>query len=170
MPMGGALNKALILVIVLLAVVGTAAAACGSDADPTPSRRPAGTTAPSVTTPPLATNTPAPTITPTTAAPADTPDAPNGQAVFIAKGCGACHTIQGLDGAGGAIGPELTQVATIAASRIAGTSAEAYIRQSIEDPPSFLVEDFGPVMPANIRDTMTDQEFEGLVAYLLQQK
>ena len=172
--MGGALNKALMLLIGLLAVVMTAAAACGGGDDPTPGRRPAGTTAPVVTTAPVATNTPVPTNTPTTAAPAATTappattggDATAGQAVFLAKGCGACHTIQGVPGAIGAIGPELTQVATNAASRIAGTSAEAYIRQSVEDPPSFLVEGFGPLMPA-LRGTMTDEEFEDLVAFLL---
>ncbi len=171
MPMGGALNKPLMLIIGLLAVVLTAAAACGGDDDPTPSRRPAGTTAPAVTTAPVATNTLAPTNTPTTAAPAATGgDATAGQAVFLGKGCGACHTVQGLAGAAGAIGPDLTQLATNAASRIAGTSAEAYIRQSIEDPPAFLVEGFGPIMPATRRSTMDDTEFENLVAFLLAQE
>ena len=46
-------------------------------------------------------------------------------------------------------------------------SVEAYIRQAIEDPSAFLVEGFGPIMPATIRSTMSDTEFEDLVAYLL---
>ena len=67
------------------------------------------------------------------------------------------------------IGPELTNVATNAGSRISGMSGEDYIRQSIEDPPAFLVEGFGPIMPPTIRDAMTDEEFEDLVAFLLTQ-
>ena len=94
-------------------------------------------------------------------------DSAAGPAVFAGKGCGACHTVQGLAGAVGQIGPELTQVATNAGSRVAGMSAEAYIRQAIEDPPAFVVEGFGPLMPATIRSTMSDTEFEDLVAYLL---
>lgn len=172
------MNKALMLIIGLLAVVLTAAAACGGNDTATPSRRPAGTTAPVVTTAPVATNTLAPTNTPTTAAPAASTappaaaggDATAGQVVFTAKGCVACHTIQGVPGAVGKIGPELTNVATNAGSRIAGTAAEAYIRQSVEDPPAFLVEGFGPIMPATIRSTMSDKEFEDLVAFLLTRK
>jgi len=53
---------------------------------------------------------------------------------------------------------------------VTGLSAEAYIREAIEDPPSFVVEGFGPLMPATIRDTMTDAEFEDLLAFLLQQE
>ena len=92
---------------------------------------------------------------------------PTGQSVFTKAGCAACHTIQGISG--GTIGPELTKVATNAASRILSMSAEDYIRQSIEDPPAFLVEGFGPLMPPTIRDAMTDEEFENLVAFLLTQ-
>ena len=88
------------------------------------------------------------------------------QPVFIAKGCGACHTIEGLEGAIGAIGPALTHVA--------GRATEEYIRQSIEDPGAVVAEECptGPcqvptLMPLNIRDSMTDQEFEDLMAFLL---
>ena len=79
----------------------------------------------------------------------------------------ACHTIQGLAGAVGQIGPELTNVATAAGSRIAGMSADAYIRDAIENPPAFVVDGFAPIMPPTIRSTMDDTEFEDLVAYLL---
>ncbi len=170
MTKGGALNKAFMLIIGLLAVVVTAAAACGSDADPTAGRRPEGTTSPVITTEPVATNTPAATNPPPTAPPASVAEGdPNaGNTVFLAKGCQVCHAIQGVSD--GAIGPALDQVGANAASRIADTSAEAYIRQAIEDPPSFLVEGYVDLMPLSIRDTMSDQEFEDLVAYLLSQK
>ena len=161
----------------LLGIVLVAAAACGGDDDATPAERPRGTTAPVATSAPptAAPATTAPTAAPvaTAAAPTQAPapvaggDAAAGPAVFSGKGCVACHTIEGLAGAVGKIGPELTHVATNASSRVAGLAAEAYIRQSIDDPPAFVVEGFGPIMPATIRSTMSDTEFEDLVAYLL---
>ena len=122
------------------------------------------TTAPTATTAPVATVAAEPTQAPAAAAGGD---AAAGPAVFAGKGCVVCHTIQGLAGAVGQIGPELTHVATNAGTRVAGMSAEAYIRQAIEDPPAFVVEGFGPIMPTTIRSTMSDTEFEDLVAYLL---
>jgi cytochrome c oxidase subunit IV len=105
-------------------------------------------------------------------APAGAPPAElaaQGQAVFTGKGgCGACHTIEGISS--GMVGPNLTQIGTTAAERKPGLSAEQYIRESIENPGAFVVEGFPPAMPANIRQNMTDAEFEALVAFLLAQK
>jgi len=109
-------------------------------------------------------------VAPTTVPPASTADGGRdtaaGQAVFTKAGCVGCHTIQGIST--GMIGPELTNVATNAATRIAGMSAEAYIRQSEEEPGAFLVEGFGPLMPS-LREVMTDDEFEDLIAFLMTQ-
>jgi len=170
------LKRAIAFLAGLLGIVLITTAACGGDDDATPAERPRGTTAPVATSAPPtaapATTTPVATAT-TASAPTEPPpppaggDAAAGSAVFTGKGCVACHTIQGLAGAVGQIGPELTNAATNAGSRVAGMSAEAYIRQAIEDPPAFLVEGFGPLMPATIRSTMSDTEFEDLVAYLL---
>ena len=171
------MKRAIPLLIGLLGIVLIAAAACGGDDDATPAERPRGTTAPVATSAP-ATAAPATTAPTATTAPVATVaaeptqapaggDAAAGPAVFAGKGCVACHTIQGLAGAVGQIGPELTNLATSAGTRVAGKSAEAYIRQAIEDPPAFVVEGFGPIMPATIRGTMNDTEFEDLVAYLL---
>ena len=87
------------------------------------------------------------------------------QELFVAKACGVCHAIGGLSE--GSIGPGLTTIATVAATRKSGLSAEEYIRESIEKPLEFVVEDYLPAMPPTIRDTLTDKEFEVLVAYLL---
>ena len=118
-----------------------------------------------------------PTAVPSTVAPdaKDTPtlappiggDSVAGQTVFTNSGCVACHTIEGVPGAVGQIGPELTHVATIAATR-KSLSAEAYIRESIENPTEFVVDGFGPLMPT-LRGAMTDEDFENLVAFLLSQ-
>ena len=190
------MKNAVFLMVGILSVALIAATACGGDDDEGPARRPSGTTAPVATVapaPPTDTPAPAPTDTPVPAAPTTAPAAPTdtavpvapttapaataapaaaggeaaaGQVVFLAKGCGACHTVQGVDGAAGQIGPELTNVATNAATRIAGMSAEAYMRQSEEEPGVFLVAGFGPLMPS-LRGTMTDDEFEDLIAFLM---
>ena len=57
-------------------------------------------------------------------------------------------------------------IADRASSRVQGLTAKQYIEQSINDPAAFVVEDFMPLMPS-LRTTMTDQEFEILVSYLL---
>ena len=108
--------------------------------------------------------TPTPTLTPTeTEEPTTGGD---GAKVFAAKGCGSCHTIDSVPGAADAVGPQLDGVASRAGSRKPGLSAEGYIRESIETPGAFVVEGFANIMPP-LRGSMTDVEFESLVAFLL---
>ena len=85
--------------------------------------------------------------------------------LFVAKACNVCHAIEGLSE--GTIGPELNTIATVAATRKSGLSAEEYIRESIEKPIDFVVDGYDPIMPPTIRDTLTDEELEVLVAFLL---
>ncbi len=94
-----------------------------------------------------------------------------GRLVFNQFGCPACHTIEGI---GGAIGPELTHVATNAATRVEGMTVDEYIRESILDPQAFLSPDCptGPCtapspMPITFGDLLTDEQFESLIVYLL---
>lgn len=139
--------------------------ACGGEgANPTPR----GTTPPPVATPtvgvtrPSAT-TPAPAVTPTGV------DRAAALEVVRKGGCGACHTIAGIPEMAGSVGPELTHIGTVAAARKPDTSAEAYIRESIENPQAFVAPGFPPVM-VEVRHLFTDAEFETLVAFLLAQK
>ena len=90
-----------------------------------------------------------------------------GSQVFISKGCGACHTVNGLAGAVGSVGPGLDGVATRAAEREPGVGAEEYIRESVIDPGVYLVEGYGALMPPAIRDIMSSEEFDALVEFLL---
>lgn len=90
----------------------------------------------------------------------------DGPQIFLSRGCNGCHVIDGLAGAVGVVGPNLTGVASRAGDRIPGLSAEEYIRQSIELPQSFVVDGFDNVMQP-LRTSMTDLEFELLVEYLL---
>ncbi|PIQ26726.1 hypothetical protein COW36_00780 [bacterium (Candidatus Blackallbacteria) CG17_big_fil_post_rev_8_21_14_2_50_48_46] len=93
-------------------------------------------------------------------------DAKAGAEVFKAKTCSTCHTISSLAGATGAVGPKLDGLGKTAATRVTGKDAVTYIKESIENPTTFVVEGFPPAMPA-LKATMNEKEFEDLVAYLV---
>lgn len=93
-----------------------------------------------------------------------------GQAVFTGSGtCAACHTIEGVSGAAGTVGPNLTHIGTVAASRKESISAEEYIRESISSPSAFVVAGFTAVMPS-LSAALTTEELDNLVEFLLSRK
>ena len=131
-----------------------ALAACGSDDDDADS---AGAV------------TPVPTLvtisTPEPAAPADDGtgggSAVNGEALFAANACTACHST----GSNPIIGPGLEGVGETAATRVSGKSADDYLSEAIRDPGAFLVEGFTDLMPANFGD-LPEGDIDDLIAYL----
>lgn len=92
--------------------------------------------------------------------------AERGQALFLdsATTCILCHAIEGQ---GGTRGPDLSGVATRAGTRVAGLSAEEYIRQSILDPTAFVVEGYDPIMPPGLIKVIGEENLDDLVAFLL---
>lgn len=110
--------------------------------------------------------------------PAVTGDPENGRQLYIAQGCGGCHTIEGVEGATGQVCPVHTNVATTAGQVIqqpdytgqAGTAAE-YIRESIVNPNVYIAEGYQPdVMPQTFAQTLSDEQINDLVAFLMQQE
>lgn len=92
-----------------------------------------------------------------------------GQKVYAENGCGGCHTLGSLSA--GVVGPNLTQIGTIAADRIDGQSAEEYIRQSITNPGAYVVETFPEnVMPQNFSEILSEEQINDLVAFLASYK
>lgn len=95
-------------------------------------------------------------------------DPARGEGLFASQACGACHTVVGLPGAGGQIGPDLSQVGAVAASRVPGQDAESYLRTALLFPNAFIVEGYPPnVMPLDYGQTLTRQQQRDLVAFLL---
>lgn len=58
-------------------------------------------------------------------------------------------------------------LATRAAGRVEGLSAEDYIRQSILDPKAFVVDPFEPIMPENLVNVVGEENFDDLIAFLM---
>jgi len=89
------------------------------------------------------------------------PEAAEGAHQFLIKGCGGCHTIQGVNGAVGKVGPNLTHFAsrgTFAGSLFENNTAD--LRLWLKDPPRAKP---GSIMP-NLG--LNDQEIDSLVVYL----
>jgi cytochrome c oxidase subunit 2 len=88
--------------------------------------------------------------------------AAEGKAIIAQKPCGGCHTIPGVDGANGQVGPNLAGVAS--RTRIAGGAVPNNGPQDLErwitDPPSLKP---GTAMP---KVPMTPDEAMKIVAYL----
>lgn len=90
------------------------------------------------------------------------PGSVEGETVFLTKGCTGCHSRAGVSE--GFIGPDLTALADRAGDRVAGLSAEEYVRQSVLDPQVYIVDGYGEQMPVLPVDTA---ELDALVEYLL---
>jgi mono/diheme cytochrome c family protein/ferredoxin len=79
--------------------------------------------------------------------------------------CRICHS---LDPGENLVGPSFYGIATRAAERIPGLSAEEYLRQSILYPDAYVVEGFpSGLMVPNFGDTLTDAQIDDLVAFLM---
>ncbi|MDQ7030918.1 MAG: c-type cytochrome [Ardenticatenia bacterium] len=141
---------------------------------------------------PAVAESPAPAVQPPPSQPSPTPaaqasqptppPAPAAQAaepskvvedILINSGCAGCHTLQGVSGMTGAVGPELTRIGAVASQRIqdpnytgSATTPAEYIRESIVDPNTYVVEGFPPVMPADFGTLLSPEELDLLVEYL----
>ena len=96
------------------------------------------------------------------AAPASDPRVEQGRALIRQYGCQACHTIPGMEGMGGAIGPSLAGVAsrpTLSSGSVQNTPAN--LAQYIQNPTSLDPQSTMPPIAA------TDAEVEAIAAFLL---
>ena len=83
----------------------------------------------------------------------------------VNTGCRVCHS---LDPGVVIIGPSFDGVATAAATRVPGLTTEEYLHQSIVDPDAYVVQGFDSgVMLQNFNETLTEEQIDNLVAFLL---
>jgi mono/diheme cytochrome c family protein len=93
------------------------------------------------------------------AKPPEVPGGPGAQ-VFANNGCGGCHTLAAA-GSGGVTGPNLDEV-------LPGQSA-AMVHESIVNPNKEIAKGYTPnVMPENFEQTISKEEIEQLVEYLIE--
>jgi cytochrome c oxidase subunit 2 len=84
----------------------------------------------------------------------------DGKEIFAQAGCSSCHALADA-GSTAEVGPNLDNV-------LPGQSEDA-VRQSIVDPNAQISEGYQPdVMPQNFGETLSDEQLDALVAYLLQ--
>jgi mono/diheme cytochrome c family protein len=89
------------------------------------------------------------------------PAPPRGDAglrVWVAQGCGSCHTFEAA-GATGQVGPDLDET-------LKGRSA-AYIRESIVDPAANVPAGEDSLMPDDFGRRIRPAELEALVAFIV---
>jgi mono/diheme cytochrome c family protein len=80
-------------------------------------------------------------------------------------GCITCHS---LDEGVTLVGPSLADIASRAAVTVPGLSAADYVRTSITDPDSFVVDGFAVgQMPGGWDETLSDRQIDSLVDFLL---
>jgi cytochrome c len=85
-------------------------------------------------------------------------DAAAGKQVFLTKGCTGCHTIDGLQGANGTVGPNLTHISGQAYDSF--PNDPDFLKQWINDPQTAKP---GTAMP---KLGLTDDELNNVVAFL----
>ncbi|MBX3046212.1 MAG: c-type cytochrome [Anaerolineales bacterium] len=78
--------------------------------------------------------------------------------------CGACHSIVGE---AAIVGPAMAGIATRAETRIEGMSAHDYLIESILDPGAYLVPGFDNLMPSTWGTTLTGEEMDAIIAFML---
>jgi mono/diheme cytochrome c family protein len=116
---------------------------------PAPAPAPTSSTAPAATTP----------------QPSDAATLAAGKKVFLANGCGSCHTLKDA-GSGGTVGPNLDKLS--ADAKTAGKLLDAYLRESIVNPNAYIVPGFPKnVMTQGFGQTLTPAQLSALIAYLI---
>jgi cytochrome c oxidase subunit 2 len=89
---------------------------------------------------------------------------PPGLAVFQENGCGGCHKLQGVPGADGTTGPDLTNLKEEAAK--ANQPLAAFIKESIVKPDAYIAPGYPNAMPPNFGTSIQPDKLNQLVQYL----
>jgi nitric oxide reductase subunit C len=91
------------------------------------------------------------------------PQVAQGKRLF-SQHCASCHATEPDTII---VGPSLAGIASRAAERSEGLSAQHYIELSILQPSAFIVPGFGDAMPSSFGKRLSGEELDALVAFLL---
>lgn len=83
---------------------------------------------------------------------------------LFSRHCAPCHTVSG---GSVIVGPSLATIATVAETRVEGQDARTYLYTAILQPGDHLVEGYDNLMPSTFGKTLTGEELDAVVAYLL---
>jgi cytochrome c oxidase subunit II len=86
-----------------------------------------------------------------------------GKKVFMANGCGGCHTFKPA-GSKGTVGPALTKARLTADAKRAKQSYTTFIRTSIVLPKKYVASGYKPVMPSYAK--LSKKQLDDLVAFV----
>ena len=88
-----------------------------------------------------------------------------GSGMSAQAGCQICHS---LEPGRRLVGPSLAEIAVTAESRVAGQSAEEYLRESILDPDAYIVEGYrsGQMLPI-YEEQLSEDEIDALIRFML---
>lgn len=85
-------------------------------------------------------------------------------ALQFQRNCGSCHA---LDPDTVVVGPSMAGIATRAESREEGLSAREYLITSVLKPSAYVVEGFEDLMPTNFGKSLSGEELDAIVAFML---
>ena len=88
-----------------------------------------------------------------------------GKTVFQAN-CSACHSATSDTTL---VGPSLHNIADWGGDMVAGLDAYEYTRQSILEPDAYITEGFQDLMPKTYESTLSAEQLEAVIQYLLSQ-
>ena len=93
-----------------------------------------------------------------------------GALAVSSDGCSACHSLDGSEKVAGTRAPTWRGISALAGDRVPGLSVAEYLRESILDPSAYVVEGYTDnLMSKGFRIFLTDEDIDGLVAFLLTQ-
>lgn len=93
----------------------------------------------------------------------DQPDYKLGETVFQAN-CSSCHSANSDIVL---VGPSMLGIAERAGNMVVGMDAYTYVERSIIYPSEFLNAGFPDLMPANYGDSLTSEEIEAVIQYVM---
>lgn len=65
------------------------------------------------------------------------------------------------------VGPSLAGIRERAAERVEGMTAREYMEMSVKRPDAFVVEGFADLMPKSLEESLSEEEMDAVLAYLM---